>query len=135
MKTIDDWFQESIDQYQDLIKKTAELCKNAETLPLPDILHRCTVNKVIQQEIDNRDKKLHEVMDFLGPDVLANPLAGVYQRILDAAIRETDKVAVQIQLRRDLLLEQLQEEEMCRKNSFEYIVAINKYKSLSENSA
>ena len=73
-------------------------------------------------------------MKFVGPEALDNPLAGEYQRILDSAIRETDRVALEIMQRKELLIQEMCDAGALKKNSFEYIAAINKYNSMSRES-
>ncbi len=107
MKTIEVWFKESIEQYASFTAKTVELRKNIDSLPLDQIIRRCASIKELREEIDERDKKLHEIMAFIGPEVLDNPMTGQYQRTLDLAIRETDLVGERANRHKMLLLQEL----------------------------
>lgn len=124
---MDTWFSEAIEQYQFFIEKTAALREHIDVLPIEDILQQCGAIKKLQEYIAERDEKLHEVIDFTGPEALENPLMGVYQRALDVAIRETDTMAAKLQLRKVKLLQKKSNARNLKKDSFEYITAINEY--------
>ncbi|MBU1233412.1 MAG: hypothetical protein KKD01_17790 [Proteobacteria bacterium] len=130
MKTIDVWFSESIEQYNDFTVKTEELRENIELLSIEKIMQRLDAIRKLQEDIAERDGKLHALMDFTGSDVLENPLIGDYQRALDTAIRETDRVSSKMQLRKILLMQKTSNVQAFRKDSFEYVTAIKKYNSL-----
>lgn len=107
MKTIDAWFRESIEQYKILTATTIELRESIDSLPIEKIVQRCASIKKLQEDIAERDGKLHEIMYFVGSEVLDNPLIGEYQRALDAAIRETDQIAVKAKLSRAMLIQEI----------------------------
>ncbi len=130
MKTIDVLFSESIEQYQSFTAQTVGLRENIDSLPIGKIVQRLESIKQLQEDIAERDGKLHVIMDFTGSEVLENPLTGEYQRALDAAISETDRVASKMQLRKILLMQKTSRIQAFKKDSFEYITAIKKYNSL-----
>lgn len=130
MKTIDVWFSESIEQYFNFIAKTEGLREDIDSLPIEKIMQRLESIKKLQEDIAEQDGKLHMIMDFSGVEVLENPLVGEYQRALDAAIRETDRVSSKMQLRKILLMQKTSNVQAFRKDSFEYVAAIKKYNSL-----
>ncbi len=111
MKTLENWFSESIEQYSIFTSKTVELKENMESLPLDEIEQRCSTIKRIQEEISGRDRKLHDIMAFIGPEALQNSLTGEYQRALDLAISETDLVGERAQRRKLLLLQGINSEK------------------------
>ena len=127
MDTIDKWFNESIEQYEKFIAITVDLRENIDSLTLDEILQRCESIKKVQEGINTRDANLHTIMDFVGPEVLDNPLTGDYQRTLDTAIRVTDRVAEKLQLRKISLLQKMGQAQNLKKDSFEYVSAINEY--------
>lgn len=130
MKTIDVLFSESIEQYQSFTVETAGLTENIDSLSIEKIVQRLESIKKLQEDIAEQDGKLHAIMDFTGAEVLENPLTGEYQRALDTAINETDRVASKMQLRKILLMQKTNRMQAFKKDSFEYITAINKYNSL-----
>ena len=130
MKTIDVLFSESIEQYQSFTVETAGLTENIDSLSIEKIVQRLESIKKLQEDIAEQDGKLHAIMDFTGAEVLENPLTGEYQRALDTAINETDRVASKMQLRKILLMQKTKRMQAFKKDSFEYITAINKYNSL-----
>ncbi len=103
MKTIDNWFSESIRQYVRFCQETSELNENLGSLSLSEILQKCESIKKTQHNIAEQDRKLHEVISFIGEDVLENSQIGEYQRALDKAIRETEQIAGKLRLRRTFL--------------------------------
>ena len=127
MKTVNDWFNESIEQYEKLIAITVDLRESIDSLLLDDILQRCASIKEVQQGINERDGKLHMIMDFVGLEVLENPLLADYQRTLETAISVTDRVAEKLQLRKISLLQKMGQAQNLKKDSFEYVSAINEY--------
>lgn len=129
MKTVSSWFSDSIEQYKKLSDETAELKENILTLPLEEIMRRCTSIKVLQESFNNHEEKLHEIMAFIGSDVLENPLIGKYQEALDLAIKETDQLAAQTRHRKDLLMKEIAKSQPPEKNSSRYRAGIQKYKS------
>lgn len=132
MDTIDKWFNESIEQYEKFIAITVDLRENIDSLALDEILQRCASIKEVQQGINTRDVNLHTIMDFVGPEVLDNPLTGDYQRTLDSAIRVTDRVASKLQSRKLRLLQAIGKAQNSKKDSFEYISAINEYNNFAQ---
>ncbi len=127
MNTIDKWFYESIEQYEKFIAITVELRENINSLCIDDILKRCASIKKVQEDISARDGNLHAIMDFVGPEVLDNPLTGDYQRTLATAISVTDRVAEKLQFRKLLLQQEKGKSQNFKKDSFEYVSAINEY--------
>ena len=114
MKTVNTWFSESIERYKKLTEETSELKENILSLPMDEILQRCASIKKLQESFVDRDEKLHEIMSFIGSDILENPLVGKYQAALDEAIRETDQIAIKINYRKTLLIRELKRAEAAK---------------------
>lgn len=129
MKTVNSWFNESIEQYKKLTAETSELKDNILTLPLEEIMRRCESIKVLQESFNGREEKLHEIMTFIGSDVLENPLIGKYQEALDLAIKETDLLAAQTRHRKELLMKEIAKAQSSAKESPRYHSGIQQYKS------
>ena len=94
MKTTEDLFRESIDQYKILIADASNLSKVITNLSPDEILHRC---KNIQQQQNKQiviDNFIVEIMLDSGPEILESPYIGEYQRILDEAMLACDEVAL-----------------------------------------
>ena len=111
MRTVNTWFSESIDRYKKLTAETSELKENILSLPMEEIMQRCASIKKLQESFGDRDEKLHEIMSFIGSDILENPLVGKYQAALDEAIKETDQIAIKINYRKTLLMRELKRAE------------------------
>lgn len=111
MRTVNTWFSESIDRYKKLTAETSELKENILSLPMEEIMQRCASIKKLQESFSDRDEKLHEIMSFIGSDILENPLVGKYQAALDEAIKETDQIAIKINYRKTLLMRELKRAE------------------------
>lgn len=92
MKTTDDLFLESIDQYKSLISDASDLSKSMTALPLEEILRRCNN---LQERHDKQIKIDNFIIDIMldsGPQILDIPHIGEYQRMLDLAIQACDEV-------------------------------------------
>jgi len=134
MKTVNGWFSESIERYKRLTAETAELKENVLTLPLAEVMHRCASIKKLQESFVDREEKLHEIMSFIGSDILENPLVGKYQKALDLAIRETDLLAAQTRLRKDVLMKEIARMGASKKDKSNFYGGINKYCSAAQQS-
>lgn len=130
MKTIDNWFNESIEQYQQFTARITGLRERIDFLPLNKIVHQCEAIREVQEGIAERDEKLYEIMAFVGVEVLENPLIGEYQRALEAAIRETDRIASKVQNRKNLLLQEVAKLEKLKKGVSEYITGKEEHNGL-----
>ncbi len=129
MKTVNGWFSQSIERYKKLTAETTELKENVLTLPLEEIMRRCALIKKLQESFVDHDEKLHEIMAFIGSDILENPLIGKYQNALDQAIRETDLLAAKTKLRKDLLLHEIAKMQPSKKSAPSYHTGIKEYNS------
>ena len=127
MRTVNSWFSDSIERYKKLTAETAELKENVLTLPLAEILQRCASIKKLQESFVDREEKLHEIMAFIGSDVLENPLVGEYQNALDLAIKEMDLLTEKTRLRKNLLMQEIGRVQASKKGISEYRTGINKY--------
>ena len=134
MKTVNGLFSESIERYKKLTAETAELKENVLTLPLAEIMQRCASIKKLQESFADREEKLHEIMTFIGSDVLENPLVGKYQKALDLAIRETDLLAAQTRRRKDLLMQEIARMEPSEKSGSKFHAGISKYSNAAQQS-
>lgn len=134
MKTINRWFCESIERYKRLTAETAELKENVLTLPLAEVMQRCASIKKLQESFVDREEKLHEIMTFIGSDVLENPLIGKYQKALDLAIRETDLLAAQTRLRKDILMQEITKMQPSKKDKSKFHAAMNQYCNAAQQS-
>jgi len=108
MKTIDEYLNESIAYYKELTVETTKLIDVIDEITPGEILQRCATIRGLQESIAEYDKTLHEIMTFIGHEVLENPLVGEYQRALDVAIREADIIESKAQQRKKVLLQDLQ---------------------------
>ena len=114
MKTLNTWFSESIERYKKFTAETSELKENILSLPMEEIMQRCASIKKLQESFGDRDEKLHEIMSFIGSDILENALVGKYQAALDEAIKETDQIAIKINYRKTLLTRELKKAEKAK---------------------
>ncbi|MCK5664472.1 MAG: hypothetical protein KAI17_13365 [Thiotrichaceae bacterium] len=94
MKTTDDLFQESIDQYKSLLTDASDLSKSMTELSLDEVLHRCNNLQERHNKQIKIDAFLIDVMLETGPEILNTPYIGEYQRILDMAILACDEVSM-----------------------------------------
>ena len=108
MKSIDTWFQESIEHYKKLTEESEELKNSILSLPLEEMLQRCASIKKLQESYAEHDEKLHEIMAFIGAEVLDNPLIGKYQVTLDNAIKEADLIGAKVKHRKALLMKEIE---------------------------
>lgn len=129
MKTVNSWFSESIEQYKKLTAETLALKENILTLPLSEIMERCASIKELQASFNDREEQLHQIMTFIGSDILENPLVGKYQNALDLAIKETDLLAAQTRHRKDLLMKEIAKSQPSVKESSRCHAGIQEYKS------
>ena len=96
MKTIDDLFRESIDQYKSLIHDANNLNVSITTLSPDELLRRC---ENLQQQQDKQakvDNFINEIMIDSGPQILETPSIGRYQRVLDLAMQTCDELALKV---------------------------------------
>lgn len=94
MKTTEDLFRESIDQYKILIADAYDLSKIITDLSPDEILNRCENLQKQQNEQLIIDKFIIEIMVDSGAQILETPYIGEYQRILDKAMQACDDVAL-----------------------------------------
>ena len=127
MKTVNRWFSESIEQYKKLTAETQALKKNVLTLPLSEIMERCASIKELQASFNDREEQLHQIMTFIGSDILENPLIGKYENALDRAIRETDLLAAQTRRRKDLLMQEIEKLQPTQKKSASSHTGLKEY--------
>jgi len=132
MKTVNGWFSESIERYKRLTAETAELKENVLTLPITEVMQRCASIRKLQESFVDREKNLHQIMSFIGSDILENPLVGKYQKALDLAIRETDLLAAQTRLRKDLLMKEIARMQPSKKDKSKFHAGINKYSGAAQ---
>ncbi|MBL4902508.1 hypothetical protein JYT85_00405 [Desulfocapsa sp. AH-315-G09] len=95
MKTTEDLFRDSINQYKTLITDASALSEIIPNLSPDEILHRCKDLKKQQHEQLLIDNFIVEIMVTSGPQILETPYIGEYQRILNEAMTAFDAVAVQ----------------------------------------
>ena len=134
MKTVNTWFSQSIERYKKLTSETAELKENILSLPLEEIMQRYTSIRKLQESFVDRDEKLHEIMSFIGSDILENPLVGKYQAALDEAIKETDQIAIKINYRKTLFMRELKRAENAKTQKASYPAGIeNYYRTLQQS--
>ncbi len=93
MKTAENIFRESIDQYKALITDASDFNKIIENLSPEEILQRCEILQKQQNEQAKIDKFIIEIMLDFGPRILETPYIGEYQKILDKAMQACDEVA------------------------------------------
>lgn len=127
MKTVNSWFSESIERYKKLTTETSELKENILSLPMEEIMQRCGSIRKLQESFVDRDEKLHEIMSFIGSDILENPLVGKYQAALDEAIKETDQIAIKINYRKTLLIRELKRAENAKTLKTSHPASIESY--------
>lgn len=108
MKTTTDLFQESIEQYKNLIDQTNTLASKMAGLSPEEILKNCEDLQKLQEKQAIADKFILEVMVDTGPQVLDTENIGEYQRILDKAMKSCDKVASKAKTIRTLLQAEIQ---------------------------
>jgi len=94
MKTTEDLFRDSIDQYKMLITDASDLSEIIPNLSPDEILHRCNSLQKQQNEQIVIDNFIVEIMVDSGPQILETPYIGEYQRILDEAMTAFDEVAL-----------------------------------------
>ena len=94
MKTTDDLFLESIDQYRALIADASEFSKNISNLSPEEILHRCENLQKQQNKQIKIDRFIIEIMLDSGPQILDTPYIGEYQQILDKAMQACDEITL-----------------------------------------
>ena len=124
MKTIDECLSESIANYKRLTARIVELNETIESLSPDEILQRCASIRELQETIAGYDGNVHEIMDFIGHEILENPLVGEYQRALDAAIREAGIIESRALLRKSLLLQEIAKGQMYQKENSGYDTVI-----------
>lgn len=93
MKTVEEYFLQSISHYQLLVEEATVLATELQSLSPNQILEKCSNLQKIQQEIAENDAHIVEIMNFMGPEVLDNPYTGEYQRTIQKAIDATAKVS------------------------------------------
>jgi DNA-binding Lrp family transcriptional regulator len=108
MKTTTDLFQESIEQYKNLIDQTNSLASKMAGLSPEEILQHCEELQELQQKQAVIDKFILEVMVDNGPQVLDTQNIGEYQRVMNKAIHSCDKVASKAKTIRTLLQSEIQ---------------------------
>jgi len=106
MKDIDQWLNEAIARHERLSHYAEQLAAHIQALSLNDISDQCQQMDELWREIDETEEKLHQLLFFLGPDVLDHPLLGVYQQSLTAAISSTDEGANKARASRTSLVDQ-----------------------------
>ena len=134
MKTVNSWFSESIEQYKKLTAETLSLKENVLTLPLSEIMERCASIKELQASFNDREEQLHQIMTFVGSDILENPLIGKYQDALDLAIRETDLLAAQTRRRKELLMQEIEKAQATTKVSASFHTGMKEYSHSAQSS-
>ena len=107
MKTVEEYFSDSISRYELLVKEANALASDLQSLAPEKILERCSHLQVLQQEIADNDAHIVEVMNFVGPDILDNPSTGEYQRAIQKAIEATDNVLLRTKSMRSFLLSEI----------------------------
>ena len=108
MKTTEDIFRDSIDQYKVLITDASDLNKRIENLSPEEILHRCESLQKQQNRQAKIDKFIIEIMLDFGPGILETPYIGEYQEMLDKAMQACDEVALKAQAIRTRLQTEIQ---------------------------
>ncbi|AGF79639.1 hypothetical protein UWK_03110 [Desulfocapsa sulfexigens DSM 10523] len=119
MKTIDECLRESIGNYKKLTAKMMDLGDRMEILKPCEIQEQCASIRELQEITLKHEKKICQIMNFIGRKVLENPLLGEYQRALDSTIREADVIDCKARLRKIELIGEMsskeipQEEDLC----------------------
>lgn len=108
MKTTEDLFRESIDQYKTLISDASDLSKTIANLSPNEILRRCENLQKLQNKQAEIDKFIIEIMLDSGPHILETPYIGEYQRMLDKAMQACDEVSLKAQAIRATLRTEIQ---------------------------
>lgn len=126
MKSVEDYFNEVIQQYRTLEQRTTELANEIASLSPEEILERCTKLQELQKEIAEDDTRLIELMKFIGSDILDMPFLGEYQRALDKAIKASDKVAAKAYAQKSMLSSELEKLTTSRKGLASYKSASTK---------
>jgi hypothetical protein len=103
MKTVEEYFQSSIAQYQLLEQETSKLADELASLAPEEILARCIHIQEMQKQIAEDDHRLIELIKFVGPDVLDTPSIGEYQRALERAIKASDRVSARAHTQKSIL--------------------------------
>lgn len=97
MNTTENLFQESIQQYQELIQLTLDLNNNWAALSPEKILECCEQIQQLQGRLAKLDKFIVDVMISSGPQILETPSIGEYQKTLDKAMQSYDHIAYKAQ--------------------------------------
>lgn len=108
MKTTEDLFLDSIEQYNELIQKTTDLSDKMVSLSPEEILKHCEEMQELQKKQAEVDKFIIEVMTDSGPQVMESAHIDEYQRILNNALCSCDKVASKAKTIRTLLQKEIQ---------------------------
>jgi len=108
MKTPDDLFRESIDQYRSLVLDASRLSKSIEDLSPNEILRQCGSLRKKQEKQAKIDKFIVEIMLDCGPNILNSPLIQEYQSMLDIAMQMCNEVALKANARRIVLKNEIQ---------------------------
>ena len=107
MKTIEEYFQDSIEQYHLLEEHAQNLADQIGSLKPDEIMQKCDDLHELQKSIATNDANIIEIMKFVGPEVLENPYTGEYQRALQKAIDASDRVANKAKTLKTLLVKEL----------------------------
>ncbi|BDD87373.1 hypothetical protein [Desulfofustis limnaeus] len=94
MKSVDQWLRESITSYHRLAAEAELLDEHLRDLSVADINRRCARLDDQCRDLLAHDEKLHQILTFVGSEVLGNPLLCAYQQALTTAIEVIDRVAV-----------------------------------------
>ena len=112
MRSIDESLKESIANYKALTVKMVKLGARIEVLTPDEIQKQCASIKELQEAVVEHEGKLHEVIAFIGENMLENPLIGEYQRALDGAIQEAANIDTKARLRKSMLIQEYQKESL-----------------------
>lgn len=123
MKTPEKLFRGSIEQYQNLIRKTSDIHNNMANLSPDEIFERCQQVLELQQDQAKVDKFIVDVMIDIGPQILDTPYVGEYQRIIAKAKQASDKVASKARILQALLHEEIEKMKHGQKGLAGYTAA------------
>ena len=107
MKSIEEYFQDSITQYHLLEEQAQNLADQIGSLKPDEIMRKCDDLHELQKSIATNDAHIVEIMKFVGPEALDNPYTGQYQRALQKAINASDRVASKAKTIRAILVKEL----------------------------
>ncbi len=129
MKTTEDLFRESTEQYQQLIQNIADLSSHMASSTPEEILKHCEELQEMQKKQAKLDKFIVEIMNDLGPQILETPYVGEYQRMLDNALQSCNEVAAKAKTLRALLHDEIQKLKKGQKGLAGYAAVTKKTKN------